>query len=89
MQTVPDCRCRGTGAYTVEISLADAVVTDQRLCVEHGLHPRARVYDIAKCQVGEVMEITDNSVSVWLRPPNGGREWKTTVESLRPPKGAS
>jgi len=80
------CRCGGTGVYTVDITLADAVVSDQRICVEHGLRPKTRVYDSTKGCVGEVMEVVKhiNGYSVWLRPTDGGTEWKTTVGALQP-----
>jgi len=84
------CLCDGTGAYTVEIVLADAVVSDRRLCLVHGLTPRARVLDTTTGRVGVVMEVvsTSNGDRAFLRPPDGGIEWSTTVGSLRPPQGA-
>lgn len=85
------CLCDGTGAYTVEILLADAVVPDRRLCLVHGLAARSRVYDTTTGRIGVVMEVVSHTAgdSVWLRPPDGGTEWKTTVGSLRPPREAS
>jgi len=85
------CRCKGTGAYTVEIALKDAVVSDRRLCLDHGLSRRARVYDTTTGRVGLVMDViaTSHGTRVYLRPPEGGREWATGVDSLRPPTGPS
>lgn len=81
------CRCGGTGAYTVEIALKDAVVSDRRLCLDHGLSRRARVYDTTTGRVGLVMDviITSRGTRAYLRPPQGGREWTSGVDSLRPP----
>jgi hypothetical protein len=86
-----ECRCGGTGAYTVNIAIAGAVVSDQRMCVEHGLYPRARVYDTNHCRTGVVMEVTKNIMGLfaWLRPEDGGTEWQTSVGSLRPPQDAA
>jgi hypothetical protein len=87
MQTAPsDCPCGGTGAYTVDIRLADAVVSDQRLCLKHGLTPRTQLLDTTTQRVGELMEVTgtDPYRRAWLRPVNGGREWDTHIDSLRP-----
>lgn len=84
--TAEECCCGGTGAYTVEIKLADAVVSDRRLCLVHGLKPRARLLDIGTQRVGELMEVTgqDPYRRAWLRPVNGGKEWDTHVDTLRP-----
>lgn len=81
------CRCGGTGAYTVEIALADAVVSDRRLCPEHGLYRRARVLDTTTGRVGLLMDVitTSRGTRAYLRPPDGGKEWTTNVDSLRPP----
>src|SRR4051812_33043395 len=78
------CPCGGTGAYTVNIPLADAVVSDLRLCLEHGLTPRARLLDTTTERVGELMDVTVASRRVWLRPVGGGREWSADIGSLRP-----
>jgi hypothetical protein len=85
------CLCDGTGAYTVEIVLADAVVSDRRLCLVHGLRARSRVYDSTTGRLGVVMEVaaTGPGDRAWLRPPGGGLEWSTTVGSLRPPQESS
>jgi hypothetical protein len=85
------CRCGGTGAYTAEIVLADAVVSDRRLCIEHGLGLRALVYDSTRGCNGVVMEVVRDStgISVWLRSAGGGTEWKTHVGSLRPAREPS
>ena len=82
-----DCRCGGTGAYVVEIALADAVVSDRRLCHEHGLYRRARVQDTSTGRAGLVMDVitTNRGNRVYLRPPEGGKEWTTNIDSLRPP----
>lgn len=82
------CRCGGTGAYTVEIALKDAVVSDRRLCLEHGLSRRARVYDTTTGRTGLVMDVVaaGTGTRVYLRPPEGGREWTAAVDSLRPPE---
>lgn len=81
------CRCGGTGAYTVEIALKDAVVSDRRLCPDHGLGRRARVYDTTTGRTGLVMDViaTSRGTRVYLRPAEGGREWTTSIDSLRPP----
>jgi hypothetical protein len=84
----PHCRCGGTGAYIVMIALADAVVSDRRLCLDPGLKPRAPLLDTTTERVGELMEVTGNGPyrRAWLRPIGGGREWSTDVGSLRPPE---
>lgn|SRR3954463_6217916 len=81
-----DCRCGSTGSYVVNIALADAVVSDQRLCLTHGLTPRARLFDTTTGRVGELMDVTGSGDArrAWLRPVGGGQEWSTSVDSLRP-----
>lgn len=82
------CRCRGTGAYVVNIPVADAVVSDRRLCLDHGLTPRALLMDNATPdkRLGELMDVTgeDPDRRAHLRPVGGGCEWSTAVEDLRP-----
>jgi hypothetical protein len=80
------CPCGGTGAYAVDIPLADAMVSDLRLCLDHGLTPRARLLDTATGRTGELMEVTGKGHlrRAWLRPVTGGTEWSTSVGSLRP-----
>jgi hypothetical protein len=83
----PDaCPCNGSGAYTVTIPLADAIVSDRRLCLDHGLTPRARLLDTTTGRTGELMEVTGQGDlrRAWLRPVAGGTEWSTSVGSLRP-----
>lgn len=86
MSDLPDCPCKGTGAYTVEIPLTDAVVSDRRLCLTHGLYHRARVLDTTTGRIGEVMDVisTSHGDRAYLRPSGGGKEWSTSVGSLRP-----
>lgn len=79
----PDCRCGGTGVYTVEVSLADAVVLIHRVCLNHVVH-RARVKDRTTGRIGEVMETSIARNLAWLRPPGGGREWESRGENLEP-----
>lgn len=85
------CRCGGTGAFTIDIKLADAVVSDRRLCLVHGLTPRRLLLDTSTQRVGELMEVTGTGPyrRAWLRPPNGGKEWDTHVGNLRPAEGHS
>jgi len=80
----PECRCKGTGAYTVEVALADAVVLDERICLDHGLIHRAPLLDTTTGRVGELMDVALASHRVWLRPIGGGREWSADVGGLRP-----
>lgn len=86
MSIPTECPCKGTGAYVVDITLADAVVSDRRLCLDHGLTPRAKLLDTTTERVGELMEVitTSHGPRAFLRPPGGGREWSTSVGNLRP-----
>lgn len=78
---LPECRCDGSGTYTVSIPIADAVVSDRRQCPVHGHVPggeRLLVRDHTNHgRVGEVMDrrTTSDGVRLDLRPPGGGREW--------------
>lgn len=80
---LPGCRCGGTGAYTAEIPLADAVVLVRRVCLEH-LALRTRLKDTSTGRIGEVMEINKAYKRVHLRPEGGGREWTVNDGSLEP-----
>lgn len=86
--TPASCRCRGTGAYVVNIPLADAVISDRRLCLIHGLTPRALLVDdgTPDKRLGELMDVTgsDPHRRAHLRPVGGGREWSTEIKNLRP-----
>lgn len=86
----PECRCGGTGAYTAEIPLADAVVLVHRLCLDH-LARRTRVRDTTTGRTGEVMDIikTSQGARVYLRPPEGGKEWTANGDALEPLPGAA
>jgi len=77
----PPCRCNNTGGYTVEISVADAVVIVRRVCLKH-LELRTRLKDTATGRIGEVMEKNKAYQRVHLRPVGGGREWTADVGSL-------
>jgi hypothetical protein len=72
----------------VDIPIADAVVSDRRLCLDHGLTPRALLVDngTPDKRLGELMDVTgsDPHRRAHLRPVGGGREWSTDVENLRP-----
>lgn len=88
MSTYPDsppiaCRCHGSGAYTTEVSVADAVVLMRRVCLKH-LAPRTRLRDTTTGRIGEVMEVNKAYENVYLRPVGGGREWKADAGSLEP-----
>lgn len=79
-----DCRCGGTGAYTVEISVADAVVLVRRLCIDH-IARRALVRERnGDKRTAEVMDIikTSRGTLVYLRSPGGGKEWTADVDAL-------
>lgn len=80
----PGCRCGGTGAYTAEISVSDAVVLVRRVCLDH-LALRTRLKDNSTGRVGEVMEVNKAYERVHLRPVGGGKEWSTYASSLEPP----
>lgn len=77
------CRCHGTGAYTAEIPLADAVVLMRRVCLEH-LADRTRLKDTTTGRIGEVMAVIKSTGRIYLRPPGGGMEWTADVGSLEP-----
>jgi hypothetical protein len=83
------CRCDGTGAYTVSIPIANAVVSIQRECPVHGQPPqpvRQLALDTSTRRVGEVMQ-EPASRSYWqqysLRPAGGGREWTVKPRNVR------
>ena len=84
------CRCDGSGAYTVSIPVADAVVSIPRQCPVHGgqvLPERTLVRDRANhSRVGEVMDqrSTSDGPRLDLRPPGGGREWVADPAHLEP-----
>lgn len=89
MAPQPDCRCDGSGTYTVSIPIADAVVSDQRQCPVHGQmqgRPRQLVRDRTRGRVGEVMDqrSTSDGIRLDLRPPGGGREWLADPLNLEP-----
>jgi hypothetical protein len=82
----PSCRCNGTGAYTAEIAVSDAVVLVRRICVAH-IGRRALVRERSRpARVGEVMDTSETSdgTRVYLRPPGGGLEWEADPEALEP-----
>lgn len=79
----PPCRCDNTGAYTAEISVANAVVIVRRVCLDH-LELRTRLKDTTVGRVGEVMEKSKDYHRVYLRPVGGGLEWTADVGSLEP-----
>lgn len=79
----PPCRCNGTGAYTAEVSVANAVVLVHRVCLKH-LAIRTRLKDTATNRIGEVMDVSTAAGRVHLRPVGGGREWSTDAGSLEP-----
>ncbi|MFJ6749188.1 MULTISPECIES: hypothetical protein [unclassified Streptomyces] len=43
----------------------------------------AWVWDKERCQVGQVMEDAERFGEVYLRPPDGGREWSAKPLALR------
>lgn len=89
MKAPPECRCNGSGTYTVSIPIADAVVIDERQCPVHGQPPhrlRPLVRDRIRGRVGEVMDQrnTSDGVRLDLRAPGGGREWLADPAHLEP-----
>lgn len=80
------CRCNGTGAYTVEIPIAGAVVSTERPCPAH-VPPSTPVRDLAfdtqEKRLGEVMaEPGEYSKDYYLRDPGGGVEWLAKPEHV-------
>ena len=84
-----DCRCGGSGTYTVSIPVADALVSATRQCSFHGQPPplnRPLAFDTATNCIGEVMDTADAQGSqnlYWLRPIGGGREWTVHPQNLQ------
>lgn len=92
-ETKPDCeterkacRCNGTGAYAVEIPIADAVVTTERPCPAHvpsSTPVRDLAFDTHEKRLGEVMaEPGEYSKDYYLRDPGGGIEWPAKPEHV-------
>ena len=77
-----DCRCDGSGIYTVSIPVADAVVPIERQCPVHGqAHTPVRqlAFDTSTKRIGEVVqEPTQRGYfqQYSLRPVGGGLEWE-------------
>lgn len=86
----PACRCAGTGAYTTEIPVADAVVLVQHLCVDH-VARRTLVKERGdRARTGELMDVirTGRGMRAYVRPRGGGREWVVDLDALEPAESA-